>query len=158
MTTGLPLHTSASCQSLTRLYHCTRVSKAPSIRPFFFHLPHLPFLPLLPQATTHFAHSSSFLLSSTTTTVNLLQYPLHQHHTSIPILLDQQAVLCLLVWPLHSRSQQHHNNTRTLTQQFNMTTLTTMASPARIPFASLGGGRLRNMTNIKNKQNGRWTR
>lgn len=34
-----------------------------------------------------------------------------------------------------------------------MTTLTPMASPARLPFASLGGARLRNMTNMKNKQN-----
>lgn len=34
-----------------------------------------------------------------------------------------------------------------------MTTLTTMASPARLPFSSLGGARLKNMTNIKNKQN-----
>ncbi|CAD6587659.1 MAG: hypothetical protein ASARMPREDX12_002964 [Alectoria sarmentosa] len=34
-----------------------------------------------------------------------------------------------------------------------MTTVATMASPGRLPFASLGGTRLRNMTNMKNKQN-----
>lgn len=39
-----------------------------------------------------------------------------------------------------------------------MTTVTTMASPARMPFASLGAARLKNMTNTKNKQNGMSTR
>ena len=35
-----------------------------------------------------------------------------------------------------------------------MSTVTMMAAPSRQPFASLHGGRLRNMTNLKNKQNG----
>ena len=35
-----------------------------------------------------------------------------------------------------------------------MATLAPMASPRRQPFASLDGSRLRNLTNMKNKQNG----
>lgn len=71
-----------------RLYHCIIQPKVESIRRFFYpFLPHLlPFFLL--HLTPNFAHSSSFILSST---INILRRPLHQHHLSIPVLLQPQA-------------------------------------------------------------------
>ena len=150
------------CVFKARLYHCTRVAKILSIRCF------LSTPSLILQLGYNLQLTLLTLLPSYNLplTLNILHHPLrqqqHNYFGSLFIDIASSHLYALtnvlvpgdiLALPSHIPEVKNTTQNNTL----NMTTITTMASPARMPFASLGAARLKNMTNIKNKQNGRST-